>query len=100
MNEQEVREQEVSEQEIKEPEVSEHKIGELDVSEQEVGSLEAPAKLEAPADLEESIIAVLHTCFDPEIPATARASFAFYNTKSEIDSLVAGIHKVKEVFGS
>ena len=33
------------------------------------------------------------------IPATARASLAFYNTKEEIDSLVAGIHKVKEVFG-
>jgi cysteine desulfurase/selenocysteine lyase len=33
------------------------------------------------------------------IPATARASLAFYNTKEEIDELVAGIHKVKEVFG-
>lgn len=33
------------------------------------------------------------------IPATARASLAFYNTKEEIDALVAGIHKVKEVFG-
>jgi len=34
------------------------------------------------------------------IPATARASIAFYNTRQEIDALVAGIHKVKEVFGS
>jgi cysteine desulfurase / selenocysteine lyase len=33
------------------------------------------------------------------IPATARASLAFYNTKEDIDALVAGIHKVKEVFG-
>jgi cysteine desulfurase/selenocysteine lyase len=33
------------------------------------------------------------------IPATARASLAFYNTKEEIDALVVGIHKVKEVFG-
>jgi cysteine desulfurase/selenocysteine lyase len=33
------------------------------------------------------------------IPATSRASLAFYNTKEEIDALVAGIYKVKEVFG-
>lgn len=33
------------------------------------------------------------------VPATARASLAFYNTKEEIDALVTGINKVKEVFG-
>ena len=33
------------------------------------------------------------------IPATARASLSFYNTKEEIDALVTGIGKVKEVFG-
>jgi cysteine desulfurase / selenocysteine lyase len=33
------------------------------------------------------------------IPATARASLAFYNGKEDIDALVAGIYKVKEVFG-
>lgn len=33
------------------------------------------------------------------IPATARASLAFYNTRADIDALAAGIHKVKEVFG-
>jgi cysteine desulfurase/selenocysteine lyase len=33
------------------------------------------------------------------IPATARASLAFYNTRAEIDALAAGIGKVKEVFG-
>ncbi|MBI3780969.1 MAG: cysteine desulfurase [candidate division NC10 bacterium] len=32
------------------------------------------------------------------VPATARASLAFYNTRKEIDTLVAGIRKVKEVF--
>jgi cysteine desulfurase/selenocysteine lyase len=33
------------------------------------------------------------------VPATARASFAFYNTKEEIDTLTAAILKVREVFG-
>jgi cysteine desulfurase/selenocysteine lyase len=45
-----------------------------------------------------------HHCAQPVmqkygIPATARASFAFYNTVEEIESLVRGIQKVKEVFG-
>ncbi len=45
-----------------------------------------------------------HHCAQPVmqrfgVPATTRASFAFYNTKEEVDALVAGIHKVKEVFG-
>lgn len=45
-----------------------------------------------------------HHCTQPlmqrfQIPATARASLAFYNTKSEIDALVEGIHKTFEVFG-
>jgi cysteine desulfurase / selenocysteine lyase len=44
-----------------------------------------------------------HHCSQPimdrfGIPATARASFAVYNTRSEIDALVGGIKKVKEVF--
>jgi cysteine desulfurase/selenocysteine lyase len=44
-----------------------------------------------------------HHCAQPvmqrfEIPATTRASFAFYNTRAEIDALVDGIHKVLEVF--
>jgi cysteine desulfurase / selenocysteine lyase len=44
-----------------------------------------------------------HHCAQPVmtrfgIPATARASFAFYNTKAEIDALVAGLKKVLEVF--
>jgi cysteine desulfurase/selenocysteine lyase len=33
------------------------------------------------------------------VPATARASFAFYNTKEEVDALVQGIRMVMEVFG-
>jgi cysteine desulfurase / selenocysteine lyase len=44
-----------------------------------------------------------HHCSQPimerfGIPATARASFAVYNTREEIDALVRGIEKVKEVF--
>ena len=44
-----------------------------------------------------------HHCAQPimdrfGIPATARASFALYNTKAEIDVLVEGIQKVQEVF--
>lgn len=33
------------------------------------------------------------------LPATARASFAVYNTRAEVDALMAGIRKVQEVFG-
>ncbi len=33
------------------------------------------------------------------VPATARASLAFYNTKGEIDVLVGAIHKAIEMFG-
>ena len=44
-----------------------------------------------------------HHCAQPvmerfNVPATARASFAAYNTREEIDALVRGIEKVKEVF--
>lgn len=45
-----------------------------------------------------------HHCAQPVmqrfgVPATARASFAFYNTKAEINALAEGIHRVVEVFG-
>ena len=33
------------------------------------------------------------------IAATARASLAFYNRRADVDALVAGLHKVQEVFG-
>ena len=44
-----------------------------------------------------------HHCTQPvmdfyNIPATARASFAIYNTEEDVDKLVEGIQKVKEVF--
>ena len=45
-----------------------------------------------------------HHCAQPVmqrfgVPATARASFAFYNTKEEIDVFLAALRKVREVFG-
>jgi cysteine desulfurase/selenocysteine lyase len=45
-----------------------------------------------------------HHCAQPlherfGIPATSRASFYLYNTKDEVDLLVNGIYKVKELFG-
>lgn len=45
-----------------------------------------------------------HHCAMPvmdffEVPATARASFAMYNTKAEIDVLMNGIKSLIEVFG-
>jgi cysteine desulfurase/selenocysteine lyase len=44
-----------------------------------------------------------HHCAMPvmdrfKVPATARASFAFYNTKNEIDALMSGIEAAKKVF--
>ncbi len=33
-----------------------------------------------------------------KVPATVRASLAMYNTREEIDALVAGIQKVKRMF--
>lgn len=45
-----------------------------------------------------------HHCTQPlmdrfSVPATARAALAFYNTREDIDALVRGLGKVKEVFG-
>lgn len=45
-----------------------------------------------------------HHCTQPVmdrfgIPATARASLAFYNTREDVDRLVAGLLQVAEVFG-
>ena len=44
-----------------------------------------------------------HHCTQPvmdfyDIPATARASFAIYNTREDVDKLIEGIEKTKEVF--
>jgi cysteine desulfurase/selenocysteine lyase len=45
-----------------------------------------------------------HHCAQPVmqrfgLPATARASFAFYNTRSEVDVLVRALRRVRTVFG-
>ncbi|MDQ2731093.1 MAG: cysteine desulfurase [Armatimonadota bacterium] len=45
-----------------------------------------------------------HHCTQPlmkrfGIPATARASFSFYNTHEEVDALIRGLHRVQEVLG-
>jgi cysteine desulfurase/selenocysteine lyase len=44
-----------------------------------------------------------HHCAQPvmqfySVPATARASFAVYNTRAEVDTLIAAVWKVKELF--
>ena len=44
-----------------------------------------------------------HHCTQPvmdfyDVPATARASFAIYNTEEDVDKLIEGIQKTKEVF--
>ena len=46
-----------------------------------------------------------HHCAQPVmqrfgLPATSRASFAFYNTEAEVDALIAGIRTVQKVFSS
>jgi cysteine desulfurase/selenocysteine lyase len=45
-----------------------------------------------------------HHCAQPimarlGVPATARASFALYNTRDEVDVLVRGLERVRQVFG-
>ncbi len=55
-------------------------------------------------DLEGVAIRTGHHCAQPVmlrygIPATARASFAFYNTKDEVDVFIKGVEKVIEVLG-
>ena len=56
--------------------------------------------------LDEQGIAVRagHHCAKPlmetiGVPATARASFYLYNTTEDVDALVAGLHRAREVFG-
>jgi cysteine desulfurase/selenocysteine lyase len=44
-----------------------------------------------------------HHCAQPvmqrfDVPATARASLALYNTRADVDALVSGLHEVREVF--
>jgi cysteine desulfurase/selenocysteine lyase len=45
-----------------------------------------------------------HHCAQPlmrrlQLPATARASFYVYSTEADVDALVAGVHRAREVFG-
>ena len=54
-------------------------------------------------DLEGIAVRAGHHCVQPlmarfGVPATIRASFAFYNTVEECDALVAGLKKCVEVF--
>ena len=46
-----------------------------------------------------------HHCTMPlmerfDVPATARASFALYNTREDVDALVAGLYKTIDIFGN
>lgn len=55
-------------------------------------------------DVEGIAVRAGHHCAQPtmqfyQVPATVRASLAFYNTHEEIDALVAALHQVKKVFG-
>ncbi len=55
-------------------------------------------------DLEGIAVRSGHHCAHPlmahyGVPATCRASFAFYNTFDEIDRLVAGVHKARGLLG-
>jgi cysteine desulfurase/selenocysteine lyase len=55
-------------------------------------------------DCEGVAIRTGHHCAMPvmdyfKVPATARASFAFYNTREEIDRLVAALQHAKEILG-
>jgi cysteine desulfurase/selenocysteine lyase len=44
-----------------------------------------------------------HHCAQPvmerfDVPATVRASFGLYNTREDVDRLVAALHRVQEIF--
>ena len=54
-------------------------------------------------DVEGVAIRTGHHCAMPvmgffKVPATARASFAFYNTRDEVDRLIAAVKKAQEMF--
>lgn len=62
-----------------------------------------PHDLGTVLDREGVAIRTGHHCAQPVmehfgVPATARASFAFYNTRAEVDALVAGLEKARELF--
>jgi cysteine desulfurase/selenocysteine lyase len=54
-------------------------------------------------DYEGIAIRTGHHCAQPvmehfQVPATSRASLALYNTREDLDALVRGLHKVREMF--
>lgn len=62
-----------------------------------------PHDIAAILDRDAICIRAGHHCAQPlhdfyDLPATARASFYVYNTPEEIDTLVASLHKVREMF--
>ena len=63
-----------------------------------------PHDLGTIVDREGVAIRAGHHCAQPVmqffgVPATARASLAFYNTTAELDALVDAVGKAKELFG-
>ncbi len=55
-------------------------------------------------DGEGVVVRAGHHCAQPVmqrlgVPATTRASFAYFNTRDDVDALVAAVWKVKEIFG-
>jgi cysteine desulfurase/selenocysteine lyase len=62
-----------------------------------------PHDIGAVLDDEGIAIRAGHHCAQPvmrrfQVPATARASFAFYNTRAEVDALARAVVRVREVF--
>ena len=56
-------------------------------------------------DHEGVVVRAGHHCAQPvmkrfNIPATTRASFAYFNDQEDVDALVAAIHQVKDIFGA
>jgi len=54
-------------------------------------------------DIEGVVVRAGHHCAQPvmerfSVPATTRASFAFFNNEDDIEALVSAIHKVREIF--
>ena len=64
----------------------------------------APERIGKTLDSYGIAVRVGHHCAQPlhekfGLPVTSRASFYLYNTKDEVDILINGIYKVKELFG-
>lgn len=77
---------------------AEHKVGVLSFVIDEVH----PHDIGTILDAEGVAVRAGHHCAQPVmqhfcVPATVRASLAFYNTRKDIDTLVAALNKVKEV---